>query len=131
MVTKCGYCGNERKRKGVEIKGAKIKDAKSAKRAAPKLELGREQPEKDEFCNSNFISLAPYGNKKTQNSNGGLSAKSKRANAPQPAAAREGFSFKNKRSAEAKLMLPGGKKKKAKKPPASKGLMDFLSSLND
>lgn len=117
VVNKCGFCGNEKKKKGIEVKRiqrstSNIKSIQNQKRdnSNEPVDLKKMVGKKDDFKDSNFISLP--GDK--------------------PAAAKKtGFSlFKHKQNSTPPL-LSGGKKKKAKKQAAGSKLMDFLSSLND
>jgi hypothetical protein len=125
VVNKCGFCANEKKRKGVEVKGVQ-KTGISGKKVKQKqvresnISSSRQDIEKkDEFKDSNFISLP--GNLKK-----GKAGTTNKAAAP----SKIGYSFKQKQGNPPPL-LSSGKKKKAKKQPAGSKLMDFLSSLND
>jgi hypothetical protein len=114
VVNTCGFCGNERKKKGIEVKSIQKSYTKSIQK--PKRDKSNSlvdskklKCEKDEFKDSNFISLPGK---------------------PAAAMPKTGFSFKQKKNTNPPLLL-GGKKKKAKKQAAGSKLMDFLSSLND
>jgi hypothetical protein len=128
VVNKCGFCGVERKRKGVEVKSAqKNKSSKREKQSFQKsivADLKRNE-KKDVFDNSNFISL-PGPQKKSK-------ANAMKSNTTLAASSKTSFSFKNKQADLSKPapLLTGGKKKKTKKKQPGSKLMDFLSSLND
>jgi hypothetical protein len=141
VVTRCSYCGNKTKRKGIDVAvknsrrsvvgGERSKGAsntvhekrKQQKRAdADTIEAAKaktKQIESQIRDNSNYISLKSMGDSISYRpeSKAGTTAS---------------FSFKKKAS-ETTSLLGGGKKKggKARKPPPKSNLMDFLSSLND
>lgn len=141
VVTRCSYCGNKTKRKGIDVAvkssrrsvvgGERSKGTsntvhekrKQQKRAdADTIEAAKaktKQIESQIRDNSNYISLKSMGDSISYRpeSKAGTTAS---------------FSFKKKGS-ETTSLLGGGKKKggKARKPPPKSNLMDFLSSLND
>ena len=119
LVTKCGYCGEEKKRKGVEVKvsqsnRAAKKDQQTVHKCVTDRSIGKTIEKQDGFVESNFISFSDSQQKYTSKPNNTV------------AVAKKGFSCKQNRSP-----LLSGSTKKAKKKPASSKLMDFLSSLND
>jgi hypothetical protein len=133
VVVKCGHCGNERKRKGVEIKGIRGDCKKQQKNTAQgtknkcALESSTEKSKSDSFEESNFISLSPFG-ANSQKKRKGCNDRSSNTKGGPTTIVQSSFSFKNHTQS---TLSAEGKKKKAKKAPATKGLMDFLSSLND
>ncbi|KAL7481874.1 hypothetical protein ACHAW6_007548 [Cyclotella cf. meneghiniana] len=143
VVVRCRFCGNEKKRKGIEVKsvGKEMKKRKtpvaptatSTKTSTSTMRSKEETKKKDEFDDSNFISLpnlesVAQKKRKEDRVHHGVDTS---ALAPT-----KNFSFKNitttTKSITTTSLLSGAKKKKAKrKPVTSTGLMDFLSSLND
>jgi hypothetical protein len=143
VVIRCSFCGNEKKRKGVEITraGKKIKKKKTiASSTATNIatrdcaKSSEKTKNQDECIDSNFISLPILGNRAQKNKRKEDRVHHDTNTAVPP----KNFSFKNKTTTitttatATTSLLSGGKKKKVKKKPvSSKGLMDFLSSLND
>ncbi|KAL3778594.1 hypothetical protein HJC23_007469 [Cyclotella cryptica] len=148
VVIHCRFCGTEKKRKGVEIKsvGKKVKKKKTVvsssstgttntttRHCAQSSEKIKKQ---NDLEDSNFISLPNLGNM-TQKNKRKVDKVHHDTNTAVPS---KHFSFKHKTTSTTTTpaaaitspLLSGGKKKKVKKKPVtSKGLMDFLSSLND